>query len=67
MAEMMEKIIRESTVRSLAMAERGVSHAGLALTQDEEPHGHVHKDPGEAQELHQIVHEQVSSLQVVEV
>ena len=33
------------------------------LAQYEEPDGHVDKDPWEAQELHQVVHEQIAFLQ----
>lgn len=33
------------------------------LSQDEESNCHVDKDPGEAQELNQVVHEQVTFLQ----
>lgn len=35
----------------------------LAFSQNKEPHGHVDKDPGESQELHEVIHEQVSFLQ----
>lgn len=35
----------------------------LTFSQNKEPHSHVDKDPGESQELHEIIHEQVSFLQ----
>lgn len=33
------------------------------FTKNEESHSHVDKDPGESEELHQVVHKQVASLQ----
>lgn len=33
------------------------------LTKNEESNGHVDEDPGESQELHQVVHKQVAPLQ----
>lgn len=33
------------------------------LTKNEESNSHVDKDPGESQELHQVVHKQVAFLQ----
>lgn len=36
----------------------------LTFSQNKEPHCEVDKDPGEAQELHEVVHEQVPFLQV---
>lgn len=32
----------------------------LTLAEDDQPHCHVDKDPGETQELDQVVHEQVN-------
>lgn len=36
----------------------------LTFSQNKEPHCEVDKDPGEAQELHEVVHEQVPFLQI---